>query len=744
MADYHPNQRDEIRRKYLIWGPNQPRKLEFPYREIGKKKKKRRFNPDWYDDYAYWLEYSEKEHKAYCLCCYLFRDNIKDNHHGHDAFVVEGFNCWNKTERFVTHVGDRNSFHNRALKDCEDLLKQDQSIPAAWNRQSQTEKNEHLMRLNAAIDVCRYLLHQGQPFRGHDESKDSENKGNYLELMDYTIKQNDVVAKAFKNAPNNNQMLSPKIQRDITECFAKEVLGHVMKEIGNGVFSLLVDECRDVSDKEQMAVVLRYLDKCGLVQEKFVGVVHVEEITSSYLKSCIDLLFSQLGLNLEQVRGQGYDGASNMSGEFNGLQAKIMNENKSAYYVHCFAHKLNLVVVAIAKKIFEVGDFFDMVSVLLNVVGASCKRKDQLREHHQEEVRKAIGCGEIATGTGLNQELSLQRPGDTRWNSHYKTLLGLSKMFSSVVKVLEYVEKDGTDTGKRRQARGLLKYFQTFDSAFFLHMMMMILALTNGLSKTLQRKDKDIVNAISDVESTKRELEKLRTNEGWDSLMRKVYCFCEKHDIPVLDMEDAYVNPKKPRQKTGINNEHYYRVDCFFAVLDLLGEEFNDRFNEVNSELLLCMSALSPSDLFSRFDKAKLLKLAKHYPDDFNHQDMVTLEHELGLYIDNILHDTRFSSLDKIGDLAKLMVDTRKHLSYPLVYRLLKLALTLPVATATVERCFSAMKIVKNALRNKIGDDYLSHSLICFVEKGLLDEITNEVIVDRFHKMKDRRGKNEI
>ncbi|VAI26333.1 unnamed protein product [Triticum turgidum subsp. durum] len=656
MADYHPNQRDEIRRKYLIWGPNQPRKLEFPYREIGKKKKKRRFNPDWYDDYAYWLEYSEKEHKAYCLCCYLFRDNIKDSHHGHDAFVVEGFNCWNKTERFVTHVGDRNSFHNRALKDCEDLLKQDQSIPAAWNRQSQIEKNEHLIRLNAAIDGCRYLLHQGQPFRGHDESKDSENKGNYLELMDYTIKQNDVVAKAFKNAPNNNQMLSPKIQRDITECFAKEVLGHVMKEIGNGVFSLLVDECRDVSDKEQMAVVLRYLDKCGLVQEKFVGVVHVEETTASYLKSCIDLLFSQLGMNLEQVRGQGYDGASNMSGEFNGLQAKILNENKSAYYVHCFAHKLNLVVVAIAKKIFEVGDFFDMVSVLLNVVGASCKRKDQLREHHQEEVRKAIGCGEIATGTGLNQELSLQRP---------------------------------------------------------------------------------------DVESTKRELEKLRTNEGWDSLMKKVCCFCEKHDIPLLDMEDAYVNPKKPRQKTGISNEHYYRVDCFFAVLDLLGEEFNNRFNEVNSELLLCLSALSPSDLFCHFDKEKLLKLAKFYPDDFNHKDMVTLEHELGLYIDNILHDTRFSSLDRISDLAKLMVDTRKNLSYPLVYRLLKLALTLPVASATVERCSSAMKIVKNGLRNKIGDGYLSHSLICFMEKELLDTITNEVIVDRFHKMKDRRGRNE-
>lgn len=74
----------------------------------------------------------------------------------------------------------------------------------------------------------------------------------------------------------------------------------------------------------------------------------------------------------------------------------------------------------------------------------------------------------------------------------------------------------------------------------------------------------------------------------------------------------------------------------------------------------------------------------------------------------------------------------------------MKLALTLPVAIATVERCFSAMKIVKNALRNKIGDDYMSHSLICFVEKGMLDTITNEVIVDEFHKMKNRRGKNAV
>jgi hypothetical protein len=62
-----------------------------------------------------------------------------------------------------------------------------------------------------------------------------------------------------------------------------------------------------------------------------------------------------------------------MRGEFNGLRALIMKENNSAYYVHCFAHQLQLVIVAVSKKNDDVSDFFDMISLLLNVAGASCK-----------------------------------------------------------------------------------------------------------------------------------------------------------------------------------------------------------------------------------------------------------------------------------------------------------------------------------------------------------------------------------
>jgi len=136
-----------------------------------------------------------------------------------------------------------------------------------------------------------------------------------------------------------------------------------------------------------------------------------------------------------------------------------MKENSSAYYVHCFAHQLQLVLVVIARKHKGVSEFFTMISMLLNMVGGSSKRRDMIRDINLEEMSKALGCGQLQTGTGLNQEQSLQRPGDTRWSSHYKSLKSLVDMFPTIVKVLEIVEKDNKDWKIRDQASNLLRYF---------------------------------------------------------------------------------------------------------------------------------------------------------------------------------------------------------------------------------------------------------------------------------------------
>ncbi|XP_076904604.1 uncharacterized protein LOC143560112 [Bidens hawaiensis] len=168
-------------------------------------------------------------------------------------------------------------------------------------------------------------------------------------------------------------------------------------------------------------------------------------------------------------------------------------------------------------------------------------------------------------------------------------------------------------------------------------------------------------------------------------------------------------------------------------------QELGNRFNEVTTNLLTYMSSLSPCLNFGAFDKLNLLKLAEMYPCDFNFDEKDKLIYELGTYIANVKEDTRFDNLNGVSELSKKMVETRKHIYFPLVYRLIKLSLVLPVATASVERSFSSMKHLKTELRNRMGDGFLNDACICYIEREFLQQVTIEDVMQRFQKIKTRR-----
>jgi hypothetical protein len=85
--------------------------------------------------------------------------------------------------------------------------------------------------------------------------------------------------------------------------------------------------------------------------------------------------------------------------------------------------------VAVVRKHKGISNFLMRISILLIVVGGSAKRRDMIRDINAEELRKALGCGQLETGIRLNQEQCLQRPGYTLWSSHYRTLTSLINMF---------------------------------------------------------------------------------------------------------------------------------------------------------------------------------------------------------------------------------------------------------------------------------------------------------------------------
>ena len=221
---------------------------------------------------------------------------------GRDAFVSQGFDTWNKKDAFRTHVGSVDSLHKKAREKCKFLLREKQAINVVLRRQTEAEDHKYKARLRVSIIVVRLLLKTGLPFRGHDESVNSENRGLYIEVLKAIRETSeDIFNNTLENAPKNNQLISPKIQKELVQCFAQEVLLSIREEIGQDVFALLVDESSDVSKKEQMAIVLRYVDSLGFVKERFIGLVHVKDTSSLTLKNAINEVLTSNMLSFSQV-----------------------------------------------------------------------------------------------------------------------------------------------------------------------------------------------------------------------------------------------------------------------------------------------------------------------------------------------------------------------------------------------------------------------------------------------------------
>uniref|UniRef100_A0A2C9U323 DUF4371 domain-containing protein n=1 Tax=Manihot esculenta TaxID=3983 RepID=A0A2C9U323_MANES len=391
----------------------------------------------------------------------------------------------------------------------------------------------------------------------------------------------------LKNAFENLKLIAPYIQKDIINACTVETINVIIRYLGDDLFFILVDECRDVSVKEQMGVVIRYANKFGWVVET------------------IEFLFSTHGLSVSSLRDQGYDGASKVREKFNGLKNLILRENSSSYYIHCFAHQLQLTLIAIAKKYSSISIFFNIIARLCNVVGGCYKRRDMLQEKQREKVVEGIKIGEIAIG----------------------------------------------------QAIELLDIISRFEFVFTLFLMRKILGITHNLSQAFQRRDQDIANAMQLVKVFKCCLQIIR-------------------DDVVLEMDDLYTIRGRSRRRTEkMTKLHFYRVEQFYSVIDMQLQELNNHFDKVNTNLLLYMACLDPKDSFSAFNVSKLIELAK-------------------------LH---------------------------------------PFATATVERAFSAMHIIKNRLCNKMRDDLFNDYLITYIERDVFINVDNKDIINKFQAIKNRR-----
>lgn len=197
------------------------------------------------------------------------------------------------------------------------------------------------------------------------------------------------------NGTKNAKYTSPDVQNTIINVMSTIVQESICSAVRKaGAFTILADETKDCSKREQLAIVVQYVDvdKAELF-ERFLTFVEAASLDASSLSAFILDTLKKNDLDPQCLVSQGYDGASVMSGRCAGVQQKVCEVVPHAVYMHCYAHCLNLVLVDSAKISSAASDFFALMEVIYVFLSRSVTHAVFLRkqsELHQDKRHRQL------------------------------------------------------------------------------------------------------------------------------------------------------------------------------------------------------------------------------------------------------------------------------------------------------------------------------------------------------------------
>ena len=184
-----------------------------------------------------------------------------------------------------------------------------------------------------------------------------QDKSNFIALLKYRSRDNELLREHLDSASksksfNKTTYLSAEIQNEIIDICGDMISDDIVSACNNVTyFAFVGDEATDVATIAQMALRLRFYDEVKeCIREEFIGFAECKSTTGEALTdSFLDNLRTKCVI-IDKMRGQGYDGAPNMSGKYRGVQARTREVVPGAVYTHCKAHNLNLSILHACKE----------------------------------------------------------------------------------------------------------------------------------------------------------------------------------------------------------------------------------------------------------------------------------------------------------------------------------------------------------------------------------------------------------
>eukprot|EP00794_Sanderia_malayensis_P010108 gene10108-11143_t len=531
------------------------------------------------------------------------------------GFTSSGANLWNVAS---SHQATKN--HTANFTDY--MLLGNVDVASALDEARQREIDRHnrnasrySVMMKHHINVATYLAAQGLAFRAHSETKDSANRGNFLELMD-VLGEYSYELRTFLDKERITYT-SHQPQNQLIESIFEEVRNEIFNRVTKSRFvSVMMDDTSDLSNTEQSAISVRLIHN-GNIEEHLLGLVDASEDQSA------DGLTNLLLKTLEQYKilpavsekkliGQSYDGAPTMSGEFNGVQKKVRDIFPYAYYNHCVAHRMSLCAAQSANKILEVAKFFGTLDKIISFFRSSPKRTRHL---------------------GYN----LPKPGDTRWLSRDLAVSAIDSHYEAIGTVLNEISTNGTEKiDTQTTARGLVTNIQNVDFICLLKLYRKIFEHCTPIMKMMQKPSLDAVQLRTMLDDFLHFLTVLDFDQIWANTLEA------DPNFPVARGRGGWRNNG---QENNGSQEDWKQKLCGVAVRICVefSEQIAWRFE--NLEKFNWMDLIHPSKIAtrrkatSRENRALITECQSLYP--FAISDVTSVEHNL----DVLYHNTAISIL---------------------------------------------------------------------------------------------------
>ena len=561
----------------------------------------------------------------------------------------------------------------------------------------QVIENRHYLK--TVCEILRLSATQNVAQRGHRESAESRNRGNFLEILDLISTRDDVVRKRVEFGPQNAKYTHHSVQNAVIKIMAESILSDIRDEVEKSrYFGIICDETKDLSKKEQISLVVRYIYD-GFIHEEFVGFTYAESVDAKSLCTYITSQLETVGIDIKDCIGQSYDGASVMSGRLSGVQKRVKEHVDWAIYVHCYAHRLNLVVIDSCKAVKYAADFFAQLQRLyVFMSGSFVHPKWLILQQELYPHEKAI---------------ELKSFSETRWSAQIAACHAVKNRFDVILALLEQIGED-TNRDRAVEAQSILQMID-LKFVFCLEIFNEFLKEMKSASDCLQSTQMN-ANIACDLITNCLDFFREKRNEA----------DCMKHVIASKDIVDEHglssnimrrrtrvprrlegdmvVTEGIGRNETSHDVDVFLRNDIYYPVIDKAITELDARFSGDNMKILRALQALTAGSA-SFLNGEILAPLACNYKANM---DDVNLElRQLKRMIERKQRNGTMPTFE--GD--KLMAFTRFIAQYDEAFyelhRLAVIACTIPVTSVQSERSFSCLKLIKTHLRTTMLDDRL-------------------------------------